>query len=73
MPVDIVKGFVMNDFLQMGTADPSVYFVPTCESQGMFGWFRLLLAASYGLLNANFKFEVQSDNLQLQIRSLRVI
>lgn len=53
---------VQSAFLQTGNADRNVYVVPPRESKNR-SFYWLLLTAAYGLVNANAKSQVQSDNL----------
>ena len=68
----ISKVDVKSAFLQTGPAERSVYVIPPLVSEDRFRSVWLLLAASYGLVNANAKFQVQSDNLLLDLGMLRV-
>lgn len=64
----LTKIDVKDAFLQTGRACPEVYVTPPRESSdcGNVGW--LLLSAAYGLVNANDKFQVQSDKLITDLR-----
>lgn len=63
----ISKIDVTSAFLQTGAAERDVYVLPPRESadRGRFLW--LLLAAAYGLVNANAKWQVLSDALVLAL------
>lgn len=52
-------------FLQTGAAKRSVYVIPPHKSADRFCCLWLLFSASYGLVNANAKAQVQLDNLLL--------
>lgn len=56
----IVKADVKNAFLQTGLAERDVYVIPPKESTNRKSLW-LLLAAAYGLVNANSKWQLQSD------------
>ena len=56
----LVKADVKNTFLQTGLAERDVYVIPTRESSNRKSVW-LLLAAAYGLVNANSKWQLQSD------------
>ena len=55
-------------FLQTGEAQRNVYVRPPKESQMKSTHLWLLLTAAYGLVNANAKWQNQSDNVMLDIR-----
>lgn len=57
----IVKADAKSAFLQTGPADRDIYVVPPRESK-MKSELWLLLAAVYGLINANAKWQVKSDD-----------
>ena len=56
----LVKADVKNAFLQTGLAERDVYVIPPRESSNRKSLW-LLLAAAYGLVNANSKWQLQSD------------
>lgn len=58
----IVKADVKSAFLQTGEAQRDVYVRPPRESRDRRHYW-LLLAAAYGLVNANAKFQSQADEL----------
>ena len=62
----ITKMDVESAFLQTGDANRNVYVVPPRESKNR-SFYWLLLTAAYGLVNANAKWQVQSDNLLFTI------
>lgn len=69
----VTKVDVNSAFLQTGAAECSVYVVPPREFQDRFMSLWLLLAASYGLVNAKEKFQVQSEALLLKLGLLRLV
>lgn len=61
----ITRADVKSAFLQTGTPSRDVYVIPPRESKRKnFAW--LLLAAAYGLVNANAKWQDQSDKVLLK-------
>ena len=58
----LVKADVKNAFLQTGMAARDVYVIPPKESTNRKSLW-LLLAAAYGLVNANSKWQIQSDKV----------
>lgn len=69
----ISKLDVKSAFLQTGNAHRDVYVRPLRESTDRFKCLWLLLTASYGMVNANAKFQVQSEELLLSIGLKKVI
>lgn len=57
----LTKLDVKTAFLQTGAANRDVYVVPPQESNDRYKVLWLLLTASYGLVNANAKWQVVSD------------
>lgn len=58
----VVKADAKSAFLQTGPAGRDVYLAPPCKSK-MKNELRLLLATVYGLVNANGKWRVRSDDI----------
>lgn len=54
---------VKSAFLQTGPAESSVYVIPSQASGDRVKCIWLLLTATFGLINAIDKFQIQSDNL----------
>lgn len=52
-----------NAFFQTGRAQREVYVIPSNESADRSHVYRLLRTAAYVLVNANAKWQVQSDDL----------
>lgn len=52
-------------FLRTSAAERFIYVIPPSKSANRIRFLWLLLTESYGLVNANAKFLVQSDNLPL--------
>ena len=63
----IHRADVKATFLQTGEAQRNVYVRPPKESQMKSTHLWLLLTAAYGLVNANAKWQNQSDNVMLDI------
>ena len=57
----LAKADVKNAFLQTGLAERDVYVIPPKESYNRKSLW-LLLTAAYGLVNANSKWQLQSDS-----------
>ena len=69
----ITKVDVKSAFLQTGAAERQVFVIPPGESKDRFKSLWLLLTASYGLVNANAKFQALADDLLLDLGLSRVI
>lgn len=57
----------MSAFFETGAAQRSVYVSLPGESEDHYQCLRILHTASYELVNANTKLQVQSDNLLLNM------
>lgn len=63
----ISKVDVASAFLQTGPAERNIYLIPPSESSDRGRALWLLLFAAYGLVNANAKFQVQSDQMLISM------
>lgn len=54
-------------FLQTGRAERDVYVTPPSERGNKNIYLRLLNSAAYGLVNANAKLQVKSDQILLDL------
>lgn len=58
---------VKSAFFQTGAAERRDYVIPPRDLEDRYRFLWLLLTASYGLVNANAKFQLQSDSLLLKM------
>lgn len=59
-------------FLRTGDAERAVFVIPPIESEDRGSYVWLPLAAVYGLINSNAKWQVQSDQLLRKLNFIQV-